>query len=197
MEKMKETEKAIKKIEELNQTEPEGQDKKIKYILLKNNLSIAIFNDVMPKFCEIWNKYEGKQYGEKTSEKIRREIEQAFDDCIFCFAYSKGIDISLRETQRKYSDSRFDRVAIITKNYNIKLLNNNKIQKINQSDFMIQSNAQYTENLDKAIKILKEKHARALDLQSELLNICKEFDSLTGYKINPIRYSYIVNNYLL
>lgn len=50
---------------------------RLKLEILKDNLAQIIFHENIAKICEIWNKYEGKPYGEKTKEKITSEIEQA------------------------------------------------------------------------------------------------------------------------
>lgn len=56
-----------------------GQETKDLYLslyLLKNNARIALFNDVMPVLLEVLEKYKGKPYGEKTRDKISKEVEE-------------------------------------------------------------------------------------------------------------------------
>lgn len=43
---------------------------------LQNNARIALFNDVMPVLLDILSKYKGKPYGEKTRDKIAKELEE-------------------------------------------------------------------------------------------------------------------------
>ena len=43
---------------------------------LQNNARISLFHDVMPVLLDILSKYKGKPYGEKTREKIAKELEE-------------------------------------------------------------------------------------------------------------------------
>lgn len=55
--------------------------------LLLNNAKIALFTEIMPIALEVFNKYSGKPYGEKTEEKISEEIKQITG----CIAYISKI----------------------------------------------------------------------------------------------------------
>lgn len=55
--------------------------------LLLNNAKIALFTEIMLIALEVFNKYSGKPYGEKTEEKISEEIKQITG----CIAYISKI----------------------------------------------------------------------------------------------------------
>jgi len=50
--------------------------------LLLNNAKIALFTEIMPIALEVFNKYSGKPYGEKTEEKNQRGNKT--DNWMYC-----------------------------------------------------------------------------------------------------------------
>jgi hypothetical protein len=57
--------------------ERKNEESKIKIAILTQNAKRAFFAENIGKICEIWNRYAGKKYGEKTAEKIRDELRTA------------------------------------------------------------------------------------------------------------------------
>lgn len=57
--------------------ERKNEESKIKIAVLTQNAKRAFFAENIGKICEIWNRYAGKKYGEKTAEKIREELTTA------------------------------------------------------------------------------------------------------------------------
>ena len=67
----------------------------------------VMFTTVMPHVIDILKKYSGKQYGEKTKEKMRNELK-ALCNCSFYLSSGYSEDISIVPlTTQGYSDFRF------------------------------------------------------------------------------------------
>lgn len=161
--------------------------------LLINNAKIAMFWQTMPIALEIFNKYSGKSYGEKTEEKISVEIKQITG----CIAY-----ISKSYSQYKYvlTDLKTNlSIECGTKYINGEqkpLLINNKIQAINIEGIeLFYINNIYFNDINSTIADLKRIYALAYEKQQELEKICTQFNALAVDGIENI-YStkHIYNN---
>lgn len=144
--------------------------------LLINNAKIAMFWQTMPIALEIFNKYSGKSYGEKTEEKISVEIKQITG----CIAY-----ISKSYSQYKYvlTDLKTNlSIECGTKYINGEqkpLLINNKIQAINIEGIeLFYINNIYFNDINSTIADLKRIYALAYEKQQELEKICTQFNAL-------------------
>lgn len=144
--------------------------------LLINNAKIAMFTEIMPIALEIFNKYSGKPYGEKTKEKIREEIKQITG----CVAY-----ISKSYSQYKYVLTDLKTTFSIecgTKYINGEqkpLLIDNKIQAINIEEIeLFYINKLYFNDINSTIAELKRICALAYEKQQELEKICPQFNAL-------------------
>ena len=144
--------------------------------LLRNNAKIALFTEIMPIVLEVFNKYSGKPYGEKTEEKIREEIKQITG----CIAY-----ISKSYSQYKYvlTDLKTNlSIECGTKYINGEqkpLLINNKIQTISIEEIeLFYINNLYFNDINSTIADLKRIYALAYEKQQELEKICTQFNAL-------------------
>lgn len=167
----------------------ETKDLHLFLYLLKNNARIALFNDVMPVLLEVLAKYKGKPYGEKTREKICKEVEEKTGakayirteynhDEIFVYpsfsggVYDYGITIGT-----KYVDGEQDRILI-----------GNKIQLVPFENFClwyIKDN--YIPDIPAAIAEMKELYNKAVFMQKELEKVCSAFNK---YAVNGIESIY-------
>ena len=194
MTKLLKTQKEIATI--LEQPLATTDEEKLKRVLLRNNLKMTIFSETIDTICTIWNQYAGKQFGEKTADKVKKEIEQQFDNLFFIHFCGREIWLNLRDTTKKYNDNRFDTVKIITKKYDDKMLDNNKMQEIQPQMFCVYAIKNYIDDIDTTTKTIIEAHKMALEYQQKLLSLYYTFSDLTGCEVQPINYSYIVKNYL-
>lgn len=144
--------------------------------LLRNNAKIALFTEIMPIVLEVFNKYSGKPYGEKTEEKIREEIKQITG----CVSY-----ISKSHSQYKYVLTDLKTYLYIecgTKYINGEhkpLLINNKIQAISIDEIeLFYINNMYFNDINSTIAELKRIYALAYEKQQELKKICTQFNAL-------------------
>jgi len=194
MTKLLKTQKEIATI--LEQPPATTDNDKIKKVLLHNNLKMTIFGETIDTVCAIWNQYAGKQFGDKTADKVKKEIEQQLDNMFFVYFAGREIWLNLRDTTKKYNDNRFDTVKIITKKYDDKMLDNNKMQEIQPQMFCVYAIKNYIDDIDATTTKIIEAHKTALDYQQKLLSLYYTFSDLTGGEVQPINYNYIVKNYL-
>lgn len=68
---------------------------RVKIAILSENAKRAFFAENIGKICEIWNKYAGKQHGEKTAEKIREELKTATGARVFIFRHYNETQINI------------------------------------------------------------------------------------------------------
>lgn len=151
--------------------------------LLQNNARIALFHDVMPVLLEVLVKYKGKPYGEKTSEKIAKELEER----IGARAY-----ISTRydtDEIRIYPSNSFGNTYTITVGTkpNEHILIDNKIQILPIESFSIwYINSRYFEDIQAAVAEMKEHYKKAVEMQKELSEICSAFNKYAVEGIESI-----------
>lgn len=163
----------------------ETYDLYLSLYLLKNNAQIALFNDVMPVLLEVLKKYKGKPYGEKTRNKISKEVEEKAgarayintrynqDEILVYPSFRYGSDYSIT-IGTKYIDGKQDRILI-----------DNKIQLVPLENFCLWFiKDKYISDIPAAIAEMKELHAKAFALQRELESVCAEFNK---YAVNSIK----------
>lgn len=137
--------------------------------ILKDNARNALFDEVMPKAIEIWNKYAGKQYGEKTKEKIRKEVNEATG----CYLYaSSGYSsdefflVPSVDSEVEYWFLPRD-LEVYPHPYNSgRFLVNNKIQSVNVENLKLGYCSAYVE----------DSRARATEINNKKRELRAEFD---------------------
>lgn len=151
-------------------------DGKLKIKLLENNAKIALFSEVMPAALEVFGKYTGKPYGEKTKSKIEQEIKEKTG----CIVY----------ITTRYCNS--DNFVILNERYNIEcgteyingerkpLLVGNRIQAITFEELRpYYINTTYYDDITATISELKRLQNEAYAKAEELKEICSKFNKLS------------------
>lgn len=150
---------------------------------LQNNARIALFHDVMPVLLDILSKYKGKPYGEKTREKIAKELEER----IGARAYI-GTRYDTDEI-RIYPSNSFGNTYTITVGTkpNEHVLIDNKIQILPLESFSIwYINSRYFEDIQAAIVEMETLYNKAYSMQKELDSICSAFNKYAVEGIESI-----------
>lgn len=175
----------------------------IENMILHDNARRVLYAEVMPIAIEIINKYAGKQYGEKTKQKIKEEFKEKVNCTLYIYAsrYSQQITITplnekgFNDWFFEYSD--FDIYIKHTVNGEKQnILINNKIQKITLDMFYLSNCAAYVDNVTERIEEIKNNFAAAQEAQKALEKACKDFNTLLPRGIEHLNYSYL-RSYLL
>ena len=193
---MKQLNNYLKELNKLNELKENGtQAKKIEILLQTDNVKIGLYNDVIDAVVETWNKYSGKQLGEKTAEKIKMELEQLFDNKIFAYIRNSYIYITTRDASGKFTGNT--KIEIRPNHYEKKMTENNKILTLNVEVLHEIDNNKYTENLEETATQILELHKQAEQLQEELNTIYRNIKKLSNHKINSIQYTSSVRNWVI
>lgn len=186
----------LKELNKLNNLKENGtQAKKIEILLQNDNVKIGLYNDVIDAVVETWNKYSGKQLGERTAEKIKMELEQLFDNKIFAYIRNSYIYITTRDASGKYKGNA--EIEIKPNHYEKKMTENNKILTLNVEDLHETDNNNYTENLEETATQILELHKQAEQLQDQLNAVYKNINKLSNYKQRAVGYTTSVKNWII
>lgn len=155
-----------------------NEDLQMAVEVLKDNAAQAFFVENISTICAIWNKYNGKPLGEKTAEKIRKELFAALgvrvwisnkynDACITCYFDGKA----------PFRDLEF-----CTKRANgeaVPALVNNKIQPLSPDVFRVYNCGAYVEDVAAHVKALREAHDRAQEAEAAFADAVSAYNALT------------------
>ena len=160
---------------------------KITVKILKHNAIVALYHEALPAAVEVFNKYKGKPYGEKTRHKIADEIKEKTR----CLCY-------IAQSYSSYSIG-FYPVDVYGNDYNITcgipyvngeqkpLLIDNKIQPVTVDDITLwyMSN-EYVEDVPQRVEDLKTVYREAVAKQKELKSICSRYNNMAVGKLAHI-----------
>lgn len=143
--------------------------------ILDNNYKIKVVDEIKPTICAILQKYTGKQYGEKTAQKIRDEIKAATGFYVY---FKNGVFDRARDTLSLYSDNHLSLFEVCAELDSPFIDTANKILPPPEK-WNIYGIRDYIENPDELIKHLDELREKALKIGKELRELCREFNSKT------------------
>lgn len=200
MKKLTQFKKEYETLEQLKKLE-DSETNRIKKTLQKNNTKLAIFEDVKKDIVNIWNKYQNKTLGDKTKEKIEKEIESAFDGCLRVWIskdyYASGQSVNVTLLNEQGYSNGFS-IKIITKNLDTRFISKeNKVQEIKIENIKEQDTTTHIDNIDDATTTIERLHAKAEQLQKELNDIHKEIGVISNYDINCVEYTHCVKHWIM
>ena len=141
--------------------------------VLKSNAKLALMNDILDIVVSAFNKFSGKPYGEKTKEKISNEVKEKVN----CGAYISRNTIYVYTLD--YVGREYD-LEIGMKDYNNKLLIDNKIQKFTRDDLKLYNgNNNYIDNVDMEVGYIRDAQAKIIEKEQELKKMCEEYNKHT------------------
>lgn len=171
------------------------EENKYKRLALANNFKVVLYKEVISQFLEIWNKYEGKQYGEKTKEKIWNEIKENLHiSGYFGYDYfsNKKDTLTLyliNDEGYKYPDNNLN--LNIHCLYNEDLTDfyafvnkNNTIQKVSIDMIKLGSTIEYIEDVNEFVNQAKNQYETIRTELEKLDNIRQEYNKQYGYILN-------------
>lgn len=159
-----------------------NEDLQMAVEVLKDNAAQAFFAENIDDICAIWNKYNGKPLGEKTAEKIRKELFAALgvrvwisnkynDACITCYFDGKA----------PFRDLEF-----CTKRANgeaVPALVNNKVQPLSADMFRIYNCGAYVDDVAAHVQAIREAHDKAREAEAAFTDAVSVYNNLTRGRI--------------
>jgi len=156
-----------------------NEDLKIAIEILKDNAANAFFAESIGTICTIWNKYAGKPHGEKTAEKIRKELFDAlgvrvyitnkYDDaCITC--YDLGRNAPFRQLEFYASRKAGE---------NVPALVGNKVQALNPDCFRLYCCGGYVDDVPAQVEAIRAAHEKAREAESAFSAAVSAYNNLT------------------
>lgn len=162
-----------------------NEDLKMAIEILKDNAAQAFFAESIDTICAIWNKYAGKPHGEKTSDKIRKELFAAlgvrvwvgnkYDDANITCYFDFG-------SKAPFRDLEF--CAIRTNGEKVPALIDNKIQPLSPDIFRVYNCGAYVDDVPAHVQAIREAHEKALEAETAFANAVSAYNSLTRGNIS-------------
>lgn len=157
-----------------------NEDLKMAIEILKDNAAQAFFAESIKTICTIWNKYAGKPHGEKTSDKIRKELFAAlgvrvwvgnkYDDASITCYFDFG-------SKAPFRDLEF--CAIRTNGEKVPALVDNKIQPLSPDIFRVYNCGAYVDDVPAHVLAIREAHEKAQEAETAFANAVSAYNSLT------------------
>lgn len=156
-----------------------NEDLKMTLEILKDNAAQAFFTESIETICTIWNKYAGKPHGEKTADKIRKELFAAlgvrvyitnkYDDaCITC--YDLGRNAPFRQLEFYASRKAGE---------NAPALVGNKVQALNPDCFRLYCCGGYVDNVPAQVAAIRAAHEKTREAEAAFSAAVSAYNSLT------------------
>lgn len=159
-----------------------NEDLQMTVEVLKDNAAQAFFAENIDDICAVWNKYNGKPLGEKTAEKIRKELFAALgvrvwisnkysDACITCY-----FDIGAPFRSLEFC-------AIRTNGEAIPALIGNKIQSLSPEVFRVYNCGAYVDDVPAHVQAIREAHDKAREAEAAFTDAVSIYNNLTRGRI--------------
>ncbi len=159
-----------------------NEDMQMAVEVLRDNAAQAFFAENIGAICAVWNKYAGKPCGEKTADKIRKELfetlgvriwigNQYGDACITCY-FDGGAPF--RELEFCATRSNGETVPALV---------NNKIQTISPDVFRVYNCGAYVDDVAAHVQAIREAHEKALEAESAFSEAVSAYNRMTRGRI--------------
>ena len=159
-----------------------NEDLQMTVEVLKDNAAQAFFAENIQTICSIWSKYAGKPCGEKTAEKIQKELFAALgvrvwisnkysDACITCY-----FDIGAPFRSLEFC-------AIRTNGEAIPALIGNKIQSLSPEVFRVYNCGAYVDDVPAHVQAIREAHDKAREAEAAFTDAVSIYNNLTRGRI--------------
>lgn len=160
-----------------------NEDLQMAVEILKDNAAQAFFAENIGGICSIWSKYAGKACGEKTADKIRKELFETLgvriwvsnkysDACITCY-----FDTGAPFRSLEFCATRANGEAIPA------LSNTNKIQSLIPDVFRVYNCGAYVDDVPAHVQAIREAHDKAREAEAAFSEAVSAYNRLTRGRI--------------
>ena len=157
-----------------------NEDIKIMLEILKDNAAQAFFAESIGTICNIWNKYAGKQHGEKTADKIRKEMFATLGVRVYVGnKYGDAYIACYFDFGSKAPFNSIDFISIRHNGENVPALIDNKIQPLHAEMFRVYCCGDYVADPEKQVHAIREAHQKAIDAEKALQDAIDAYNHLT------------------
>lgn len=159
-----------------------NEDQQMAAEILKDNAAQAFFAENIGTICAIWSKYAGKACGEKTADKIRKELFETLgvriwisnkysDACITCY-FDAGAPFRSLEF---YSIRANGEAA--------PALVNNKVQPLSADMFRVYNCGAYVNDVAAHVQAIRKAHDKAWEAEAAFTDAVSVYNNLTRGRI--------------
>ena len=156
----------------------QNEDLEMTVEVLKDNAAHAFFNESIETICSIWTKYAGKPRGEKTADKIQKEMLNALGVRVWV-----GNDYGDAKITCYFdceSKAPFQKLEFGTINgEKIPALVDNKIQPLSANMFRVCYCGAYVDDVSAHVQAIREAHTKALEAEAAFANAVSAYNNLT------------------
>ena len=156
-----------------------------KIAILNNNYRIILFDDVVPHVVAVLKKYDGRQYGPKTREKIRDEIKAATGVHFYINCRSWCDEIIISDEFLRYNGQLEIETRADENGERPRLLIDNKINAPEAEQLTMYYN-NFVDDPAERVKELKKAYNAAREAQRTLEKKCSEYNNLTVFGMETI-----------
>lgn len=160
-------------------------DLNTKIAILKNNYRIILFDDVVPHVVNVLKKYDGRQYGPKTREKIRDEIKAAAGVNFYINSRTWCDEIIISDEFLRYNGQLEIETRADENGERPRLLIDNKINAPEAEQLTMYYN-NFVDDPAERVKELKKAYNAAREAQRTLEKKCSEYNNLTVFGMETI-----------
>lgn len=156
-----------------------NEDLKIALEILKDNAANAFFAESIGTICTIWNKYAGKPHGEKTSEKIRKELFEALGVRVYITNKYDDAYITCYDLGRNAPFRQLEFCAIRKAGENVPALIDNKVQALTPDCFRLYCCGGYVDDVPAQVAAIRAAHEKAREAEAAFSAAVSAYNSLT------------------
>lgn len=157
-----------------------NEDLKMTFEVLKDNAAQAFFAESIEIICTIWNKYAGKPHGEKTADKIRKEMFATLGVRVWvCNKYDDASITCYFDPSSKAPFRDLEFCTLRTNGEKIPALVDNKIQPLSPDIFRVYNCGAYVEDVTAHVQAIREAHEKAQEAETAFANAVSAYNNLT------------------
>lgn len=154
--------------------------------LQRYNLQVAALEGLKPVIIQVLEKYQNKQYGPKTSDKICKEFKELTGFNIRLFDKSYYTEIYVIDYDHHFSLN-------IDSDNDHKVLENNRIQLITADHLRVYNVNEYINDIPAYIEKLKEAYAALQEKYKEFDVLAHAYNDLCVGDVERVSYCYLDN----